>query len=61
MELGSSVLSHSNLHQGFLCPALRQYETAEHSVAMNSSHCAGRVAEAIQSYLGWDVYLHKRD
>jgi L-fucose isomerase-like protein len=30
----------------------------EHHVAMNSSHCAGSVAEALQCYLGWDVYLH---
>jgi len=31
----------------------------EHHVAMNSSQCAGSVAEALESYLGWDVYLHR--
>src|SRR5215471_556758 len=31
----------------------------EHHVAMNGSHCAGSVAEALESYLGWDVYLHQ--
>jgi len=31
----------------------------EHHVAMNSSHCAASVAEALQSYLGWEVYLHQ--
>ena len=31
----------------------------EHHAAMNGSHCAGPVAEALGNYLGWDVYHHK--
>ena len=31
----------------------------EHHVAMNGSLCAASVAEALQLYLGWDVYLHQ--
>jgi len=30
-----------------------------HHVAMNSYHCANIVAEALESYLGWDVHLHQ--
>ncbi len=30
----------------------------EHHVAMNGSQCAGELAEAFQSYLGWETYLH---
>jgi L-fucose isomerase-like protein len=30
----------------------------EHHAAMNGSHCAAAVAEALGTYLGWDVYLH---
>lgn len=30
----------------------------EHHVAMNASHCAGILAEAFETYLGWDVYRH---
>ena len=30
----------------------------EHHAAMNGSHCAAPVAEALGTYLGWDVYLH---
>lgn len=30
----------------------------EHHAAMNGSHCASPVAEALGTYLGWDVYLH---
>jgi L-fucose isomerase-like protein len=30
----------------------------EHHAAMNGSHCAVAVAEALKNYLGWDVYLH---
>ncbi len=30
----------------------------EHHAAMNASHCAGAVAEALGNYLGWDVYHH---
>ncbi|HKO19976.1 MAG TPA: hypothetical protein VJU82_13920 [Acidobacteriaceae bacterium] len=32
----------------------------EHHAAMNGSHCAAPVAEALGRYLGWDVYLHGR-
>lgn len=31
----------------------------EHHVAMNRSNCAASVAEALESYFGWDVYLHQ--
>lgn len=30
----------------------------EHHAAMTSSHCAAPTAEALEKYLGWDVYLH---
>jgi len=30
----------------------------EHHAAMNGSHCASAVAEALGNYLGWDVYHH---
>jgi L-fucose isomerase-like protein len=30
----------------------------EHHAAMNGSHCAAAVAEALENYLGWDVYHH---
>ena len=30
----------------------------EHHAAMNGSHCAAPVAEALGTYFGWDVYLH---
>jgi L-fucose isomerase-like protein len=30
----------------------------EHHAAMNGNHCAAPVAEALGTYLGWDVYLH---
>ncbi len=30
----------------------------EHHVAMNPSHCAEILAEAFETYLGWDVYRH---
>jgi L-fucose isomerase-like protein len=30
----------------------------EHHAAMNGSHCAAPVAEALGTYLGWDVNLH---
>lgn len=30
----------------------------EHHVAMNASHCAEILAEAFETYLGWDVYQH---
>jgi L-fucose isomerase-like protein len=32
----------------------------EHHVAMNRSHCAASVAEALESYLRWNVYLHQQ-
>ncbi|MGO4211775.1 L-fucose/L-arabinose isomerase family protein, partial [Terriglobus sp. YAF25] len=30
----------------------------EHHAAMNGSHCAEPVAEALGTYMGWDVYHH---
>ena len=30
----------------------------EHHAAMNGSYCAGAVAEALNNYMGWDVYHH---
>ena len=30
----------------------------EHHAAMNGSHCASAVAEALLNYMGWDVYHH---
>jgi L-fucose isomerase-like protein len=30
----------------------------EHHAAMNASHCAGVLAEAMGTYLGWDVHRH---
>jgi L-fucose isomerase-like protein len=30
----------------------------EHHAAMNGSHCASAVREALGNYLGWDVYHH---
>jgi len=30
----------------------------EHHAAMNASHCAGMLAEAMTTYLGWDVHRH---
>lgn len=30
----------------------------EHHVAMNASSCAGVLAEAFETYLGWETYLH---
>lgn len=30
----------------------------EHHAAMSASHCAGAVAEAMETYLGWEVYRH---
>jgi L-fucose isomerase-like protein len=41
--------------------ALMQYickQGFEHHAAMNGSHCASSVAEALGNYLGWDVYHH---
>lgn len=30
----------------------------EHHAAMNGSHCAWALAEALRNYLSWDVYHH---
>ena len=30
----------------------------EHHAAMNASHCAAELAEALETHFGWDVYLH---
>lgn len=30
----------------------------EHHAAMNASHCAGILAEAMEVYLGWKVHRH---
>jgi L-fucose isomerase-like protein len=30
----------------------------EHHAAMNASHSAGVLAEAMETYLGWDVHRH---
>ena len=30
----------------------------EHHAAMSASHCAGVMAEAMETYLGWEVYVH---
>jgi L-fucose isomerase-like protein len=41
--------------------ALMQYickQGFEHHAAMNGSHCAWSVAEALGNYLGWEVYHH---
>jgi L-fucose isomerase-like protein len=35
-------------------------EGFEHHAAMNRSHCAAAVSEALGRYLGWDVYHHHR-
>ena len=31
----------------------------EHHAAMSASHCAGVFAEALETYMGWDVYRHE--
>ena len=33
----------------------------EHHVAMNASHVAGTLAEAFETYFGWDVYQHSAE
>jgi L-fucose isomerase-like protein len=30
----------------------------EHHAAMNASHCAATLTEALETYLGWDIYRH---
>lgn len=32
----------------------------EHHAAMNASRSAAVLAEAMENYLGWEVYLHGR-
>jgi L-fucose isomerase-like protein len=32
----------------------------EHHAAMNASHCAGILTEAMDTYLGWDVHRRSR-
>jgi L-fucose isomerase-like protein len=32
----------------------------EHHAAMTAAHCAGIVREALETYLGWEVYHHER-
>ncbi len=32
----------------------------EHHAAMTAAHCAGILAEAFTTYLGWDVYYHNQ-
>ncbi|GGA53465.1 fucose isomerase [Edaphobacter acidisoli] len=42
-------------------PKLMQYicrNGFEHHAAMNGSHCAAAVAEALGNYLGWEIYHH---
>ncbi len=51
------------VHVGNL-PRLMQYickNGFEHHAAMNGSHCASAVTEALGNYLGWDVYHHNGD
>jgi hypothetical protein len=31
----------------------------EHHAAMSASHCAASAAEAMETYLGWDVHRHE--
>jgi L-fucose isomerase-like protein len=31
----------------------------EHHAAMNASECAGALAEAVHTYLGWNVHVHE--
>jgi L-fucose isomerase-like protein len=33
----------------------------EHHAAMNASSCAGVVADALETYMGWQVYCHNMD
>jgi L-fucose isomerase-like protein len=30
----------------------------EHHAAMNASHCAKPVVEALENYMGWEVHYH---
>jgi L-fucose isomerase-like protein len=31
----------------------------EHHTAMNGSQCAAALADALETYFGWDVYRHE--
>jgi L-fucose isomerase-like protein len=31
----------------------------EHHAAMTGAHCASATREALENYLGWQVYQHK--
>jgi L-fucose isomerase-like protein len=45
-------------------PRLMRYICAhgfEHHAAMNGSHCAAAVTEALGNYLGWEVYHHNAE
>jgi L-fucose isomerase-like protein len=45
-------------------PRLMQYickNGFEHHAAMNGSHCASAVTEALGNYLGWEIYHHNGD
>jgi L-fucose isomerase-like protein len=46
---GLPALMHTICQNGF-----------EHHAAMNGSHCAAAVAEALTRYLGWETYHHNR-
>ena len=56
MDGGIAVCKIPNLQQllKYLCA-----NGFEHHVAMNRSHCADVLNEAITKYLGWDLYYHK--
>jgi L-fucose isomerase-like protein len=56
MDGGIAVCKIPNLQQllKYLCA-----NGFEHHVAMNRSHCADALNEAITKYLGWDLYYHK--
>ena len=47
------------------CPSLQKLMRTicrrgfEHHAAMNASACAGVLAEAMRTYLGWEVHLHE--
>jgi hypothetical protein len=38
---------------------LQWFDSFEHHVAVNQSQVAAAVNEALNKYLGWDVYYHK--
>jgi L-fucose isomerase-like protein len=55
MDGGIAVCKITKLRQllGYVCQ-----NGFEHHVAMNRSHCADVLHEAITQYLGWDLYYH---